>query len=361
MSRIAFGGYELLERIGDGGMAEVFRARVRGHHGFAKIVAIKRIRPQYAGDRDFIAMFIDEANIAVRLNHANIAKIYDLGRVGDQYYIAMEHVHGRDLKTIFTRCAKTRGPMPIPEACYVAMKLCDGLDYAHARRDLHGESLQLVHRDISLHNVLLSFDGEVKIIDFGVAKALGRMSRTRTGTIKGKLAYMSPEQMRGLPVDGRSDIFAAGIVMYEMLAGRRLFMSKSPRETIQRIRSGKVVPLRTYNQRIPAALERIVLKALSVHPDDRFQTAGALGNELHRFAFFHRQQCSRSRIASWLRAEFHTELVDENARLDRFKAIQPTPLPGPLPQADDAAPEPEVVATKVGWAPAPNRAGVCYR
>ncbi len=361
MESTYFGGYELLDSIGSGGMAEVFRARVRGQAGFSKLVAIKRIRSRFMDDRVFVDMFIDEAKVAVQLNHANIAKIFDLGRVDGQLFIAMEHVHGRDLKTVFDQQVKTCGPVPIPQVCYIGMKLCEGLDYAHSRRNLRGESLQVVHRDVSLHNVLLSFDGEVKIIDFGVVKAEGRVTKTQKGTVKGKLTYMSPEQLRGLPVDCRSDVFSAGIVLYELLTGRRLFLTKSARETVRKIRDAKVVPLRTFNQRIPAALEAIVLKALSRHRDDRYQTAGELQAALQHFAFTRRQTCSRAAVSNWLRAQFSEQFTEESARLRAFAAIEPTPPPTTLPIEPDASEATISVdveftdiveATQRGWCPA---------
>ncbi len=357
MSRVRFGGYELLERIGAGGMAEVFRARMRGQQGFSKLVAIKRIRERYAADPMFVGMFIDEAKISVQLDHSNIAKIFDLGKVKNQYFIAMEHIHGRDLKTIFNHSSRSRGPLPIAEACHIAIKMCEGLDYAHSRRDVGGQRLGLVHRDISLQNVLVSFDGQVKVIDFGIAKAMGRTTKTQAGMVKGKLAYMSPEQMRGLPVDARSDIFAAGIVLYELLAGRRLFLSDSTRETVMRIRSGKIVPIRTYNQRVPAALEAIVLKALSLHPQDRFQSAGELAEAIQRFAYYRGYTCTTGRLAAWMRGEFHKQYADETARLDAFSLIEPTPAPAPLPLDRPALIGTRLEATLVGWAPARNRTG----
>ncbi len=331
MESIVFGEYELLERIGVGGMAEVFRARARGDHGFSKIVAIKRIHPRYLSERMFVDMFVNEAKIAAELSHANIAKVYDLGCVDDRLYISMEHVHGRDLKTVFLRCKKEEGPLPIPEVCRVAMNVCDGLQYVHTRHGLGGENRQLIHRDISMQNILVSFEGEVKIIDFGVAKLKGGAHNTMNGMVKGKLAYMSPEQSRGLPLDGRSDIYSVGIVMYELLTGRRLFRAKTLKETVQRIRSGRVVPLRTYNQRVPAALEAIVLKALQRHPEDRYQTAAEMLSALRRFTFRHGQVCSRSQLAVWLRARFRDRYDDERTRLRGYEGRKE--------------------GTQIGWAP----------
>jgi serine/threonine protein kinase len=205
---IPFGKYLLLERINVGGMAEVFKAKAFGVEGFERLVAVKRILPSIAEDQEFITMFVDEAKIAVQLTHANIAQIFDLGRVGDSYFIAMEYVHGKDLRAIFDRARKRGETVPVPMACYVAMKICEGLDYAHNKKDAAGRDLHLVHRDVSPQNVLLSYDGEVKVIDFGIAKAAGKAGKTQAGILKGKFGYMSPEQVRGLPLDRRSDIFA---------------------------------------------------------------------------------------------------------------------------------------------------------
>ncbi|MBC7973804.1 MAG: serine/threonine protein kinase, partial [Myxococcales bacterium] len=189
-----FGKYFLLERINVGGMAEVFRAKAFGVEGFERLVAVKRILPNIAEDKEFIRMFIEEAKLSVQLNHANIAQIFDLGVVDSSYYIALEHIHGRDLRGIFDRCRQVGEPMPVAQACFVAMKVCEGLDYAHNKRDQGGRELSLVHRDVSPQNILVSFEGEVKLIDFGIAKSELADGQTETGTIKGKFSYMSPEQ-----------------------------------------------------------------------------------------------------------------------------------------------------------------------
>jgi serine/threonine protein kinase len=219
---VPFGKYTLLERISVGGMAEVFRAKTFGVEGFERLVAVKRILPNIAEDKEFIRMFVDEAKLAVQLNHANIAQITDLGVVDGSYYIALEHVHGRDLRSVFERARSQNEAMPVAHACYVAMKVCEGLDYAHNKRDASGGEISLVHRDVSPQNVLVSFEGEIKLIDFGIAKAVGTSINTKSGVLRGKLGYMSPEQVRGLPVDRRSDVFSCGIVLYEMLTGERL-------------------------------------------------------------------------------------------------------------------------------------------
>src|SRR3954470_22047433 len=196
-------------------MAEVFKAKATGVEGFERMVAVKRILPSIAEDEEFITMFIDEAKIAVQLTHANVAQIFDLGRVDDSYFIALEYVHGKDLRAIFNRARSRGAPVPIELACYAIMKVCEGLDYAHNKRDAAGDFLHLVHRDVSPQNVLVSYEGEVKIIDFGIAKAAGKAGTTQAGILKGKFGYMSPEQAHGLDIDRQSDVFAVGICLYE--------------------------------------------------------------------------------------------------------------------------------------------------
>ena len=265
---VPFGKYYLLERINVGGMAEVFRAKAYGVEGFERLIAVKRILPNIAEDKEFIRMFIDEAKIAVQLNHANIAQIFDLGVVDSSYYIALEHIHGRDLRAIFDRCRQQGEPMSLAQACFVIMKICEGLDYAHNKRDQGGKELGLVHRDVSPQNIIVSFEGEVKLIDFGIAKAAGKGSKTQAGILKGKFGYMSPEQVRGLPIDRRSDIFSCGIVLYELLTGERLFVGESDFSTLEKVRNVEILPPSTYNRKIPDELERIVLKALAKDVDD---------------------------------------------------------------------------------------------
>src|ERR1043165_2147441 len=243
---IPFGKYYLLERVNVGGMAEVFKAKATGVEGFERLVAVKRILPSIAEDEEFITMFIDEAKIAVQLNHANICQIFDLGKVDDSYFIALEFVHGKDLRAVFDRCRQypTGGAvtMPIGQACFVTMKMCEGLDYAHNKKDAQGFDLKLVHRDVSPQNIIVSYEGEVKLIDFGIAKAANKITKTQAGILKGKFGYMSPEQVRGLALDGRSDIFAAGVVLYELCTGERLFTGSSDFSVLEKVQQAKVPP-----------------------------------------------------------------------------------------------------------------------
>ncbi len=324
-----FGKYYLLERINVGGMAEVFRAKAFGVEGFERLVAVKRILPNIAEDKEFIRMFIEEAKLAVQLNHANIAQIFDLGVVDGAYYIALEHIHGRDLRGMFDRCRQLGEPMPVAQACFVVMKLCEGLDYAHNKRDQSGRELHLVHRDVSPQNVLVSFEGEVKIIDFGIAKAAGKGSKTQAGILKGKFGYMSPEQVRGIPIDRRSDVFSCGIVLYELLTGERLFVGESDFSTLEKVRNVEILPPSTYNRRIPDELERIVLKALAKDPEERYQNAIDLHDELQAFVYTAGEFYSRKDLAGWMKKTFGREIEEETAKLESYRQLKAPVEPGP--------------------------------
>ena len=279
-----FGNYTLLERVSHGGMAEVFRAKSFGEAGFEREVALKLLLPSMASDKEFVDMLIDEAKIAGQLNHANIAQIFDLGAVDGRYYIVQEFVQGQDLRAVLKRKSATKTKLKISTACHIAIKVCEGLHYAHNKQDHFGKRLNLVHRDISPHNILISNEGEVKIIDFGIAKADGRSTQTMAGLVKGKFAYMSPEQIRGLPVDHRSDVFATGILLHEMLTSRPLFQAGTEFETLKRARAAHADPPSTINPEVPPQLDAIALKALARHVDDRYQSARELRDELWAFA-----------------------------------------------------------------------------
>jgi serine/threonine protein kinase len=311
---LRFGKYDLLERVNVGGMAEVWRARLSGVEGFEKILAVKRILPNIAEDEEFIAMFIDEAKIAVQLTHANIAQIHDLGKIDDSYFIAMEYVPGRDFRAVFDRARKRREHVPVALACYCIARVCDALDYAHRKKDPQGRDLHIVHRDVSPQNVLLSYEGEVKLIDFGIAKAASKAQQTQAGILKGKFAYMSPEQVRGAPLDGRSDVFALGTVMYEVLTGERLFSGDSDFSTLENVRNMKILPPSTYNNRVPRELEPVVLRALARDVDLRYQTAGEFGADLQRFLITQEKVFGPSDLADYMHSTFAEELAKEKVK-----------------------------------------------
>jgi serine/threonine protein kinase len=318
---VPFGKYYLLERINVGGMAEVFKAKTFGVEGFERLLAVKRILPNIAEDEEFITMFIDEAKIAVQLQHANIAQIFDLGKVDDSFFIALEYVHGRDLRSIFDRMRNKAESLPISMACYVTMQVCEGLDYAHNKRDAQGRELNLVHRDISPQNVLIGYEGEVKLIDFGIAKAAGKASKTQAGILKGKFGYMSPEQVRGLPIDKRSDIFAVGIVLYELLTGERLFIGETDFSTLEKVRNVEIQPPSSYNKKIPPELERVVLKALARDPDDRYANAIDLHDDLQSFLYSVGEFFSRKDLAAWMKKTFAMEIEEDNGKLEEYRQI----------------------------------------
>jgi serine/threonine protein kinase len=320
---VPFGKYYLLERINVGGMAEVFKAKTFGVEGFERLLAVKRILPNIAEDEEFITMFIDEAKIAVQLQHANIAQIFDLGKVDESFFIALEFVHGRDLRSIFDRMRNKGDSLPIAMACYVTMQVCEGLDYAHNKRDAQGRELNLVHRDISPQNVLIGYEGEVKLIDFGIAKAAGKASKTQAGILKGKFGYMSPEQVRGLPIDKRSDIFAVGIVLYELLTGERLFIGESDFSTLEKVRNVEIMPPSSYNKKIPQELERVVLKALARDPEDRYANAIDLHDDLQSFLYSVGEFFSRKDLAAWMKKTFAMEIEEDSAKLEEFRQIAP--------------------------------------
>lgn len=272
-----FGRYQLKRRIGTGGMAEVFVASAFGAEGFVKEVVIKRILPAFGEDPEFVRMFINEARLAAKLQHANIVQIYDFNHVDGVYYIAMEWVDGLDLRSVANVARRREIPLPLHLAVHVGVETLKGLHHAHTRSEA-GRPLDVVHRDISPHNLLVSFAGEVKITDFGIAKAAAVSAATRRGSVKGKLAYMSPEQVQGESVDARSDLFSLGVVLWELLAGHRLYRADSEGELFAKVRQAEVPPLREQNPEVTPELEAVIRRLLAARVEDRFQTAAdALG------------------------------------------------------------------------------------
>ena len=297
----------LLDRSSVGGMAEVFKAKSYGVEGFEKIIAIKRILPTMGEDRDFIKMFIDEAKIAGQLAHANICQIFELGRTDNAHFIAMEFIWGKDLLQIQNRLRKLKQTMNAAMASFIVAKVCEGLDYAHRKKDPMGRPLEIVHRDCSPQNVLISYEGEVKIIDFGIAKAASRSSRTMHGVLKGKFGYMSPEQVRGLPLDRRSDIFALGTILYECITGERLFQGDTDFATLEKVRNVDIVPPRQLNPTIPEAVERIIMKALARDVEQRYQWCGEMLADLQAFLMAQPSVFTAKSLSGWMKEGFAPE------------------------------------------------------
>jgi serine/threonine protein kinase len=275
-----YGPYQLLERVAVGGMAEVFRAKRTGVEGFEKVVAVKRILSHLSDNKEFVDMFIDEAKMVASLAHPNIVQIFDLGRHAKNYWIAMEYVHGRDLRTILRRAKDRNLRIPLDIGTYVASKVCAALEYAHRKKDDKGHPMLIVHRDISPQNILISFEGDVKLTDFGIAKAATKASTTDKGALRGKLLYMSPEQAWGKPMDKRSDVFSLGIVFYEMLTDQKPFLGTSEMSILETVRECRIPPPTTVNDAIPEKLERVVMKALERDPEVRYQDAGEMLRDL---------------------------------------------------------------------------------
>ncbi|HEY4219847.1 MAG TPA: protein kinase, partial [Myxococcota bacterium] len=302
-----YGDFELLRLIATGGMAEIYLAKHDSFGGFTRTVVVKRMLPQLAVRPDFVQMFLDEGKLAANLNHENIVKVFDLGEVEHGYFIAMEFVDGPHLGSLFAHSLRMRKPLPIELCCYIVARAADGLHYAHEQNDpATGQQLNLVHRDISPQNVLVSRQGDVKVTDFGVAKASTQQTKTRTGIIKGKVAYMSPEQCLGEVVDRRTDVFALGIVLYELLTRRRLFRDKSDLLIMQKITGEDVAAPSSVNKELDAAydaatLDAICQKALARARDQRYADAGELAEALDVWlAARPKAVDQRTALARWL-------------------------------------------------------------
>jgi len=301
----AFGDYEILDRISVGGMAQVFRAR---HVRNGNIVALKRVLPDVAEDQEAMQMFEDEARICVHLEHPYIARMLDYGHVDSTFFIAFEYVHGKDLRFVFDRSVRTKTEVPTEILLYIFRHIAEGLAYAHARKDVNGEPVSIVHRDVSPQNIVVSFDGDVKLIDFGIAKAAGRLSRTQAGSIKGKFGYMSPEQVLGREVDARTDVFSLGICMWELLTGQRLFSGANELVVLEKIKGQMTVPpstlLASGAGNLPPELDRIILKALAKDPAQRYRAAKELFRDLNIFCETQDFVATRGEIAQYMRRTF---------------------------------------------------------
>jgi eukaryotic-like serine/threonine-protein kinase len=313
-----FGKYLLLQRVSVGGMAEVYKAIPEGATRVDQIVAIKRILPNIAEDREFIGMFIDEARIAGQLNHTNICRIYELGRVGQDHYIAMQFLWGRDLLKVMNRYKKAGQHLPPAMASLIAARAAQALHYAHEKRGADGAPLHIIHRDVSPQNIIVGYAGQTKLIDFGVARAATQSQKTQAGILKGKFGYMSPEMIRGLPVDHRSDVFAMGICLHEALTGARLFYGESDFATLELVRDARVRAPSATAPHVPAELDAIVLRALARDPGDRYPTAGALADDILAFLARYAPGYDEAQVAQQMRAAFASEVAREKHRLDTY-------------------------------------------
>ena len=272
--------YRVIEKLESGGMAEVFRAESEGLQGFKKQVAIKRVLPHLSEKKKFISMFLDEARLSAHLSHSNCVQVFDIGVGDNAYFIVMEFVDGANLKTIAESLKKQGKQFPVPAAVLIAHEICKGLSYAHELSDPNGVPLNIVHRDMSPPNVLITKYGEVKIVDFGLAKANSQLEKSEPGIIKGKFSYLSPEAALGQDVDHRTDIFAVGIILWELLAGQRLFLGETDFQTVKKVQQAVIPPVSQYNRHVRPDLERIVNRILARDPSLRYQSARELGKDL---------------------------------------------------------------------------------
>jgi serine/threonine protein kinase len=333
---VPFGKYILLERISVGGMAEVFKAKSFGVKGFAKIIAIKKILPQLAEDAHFVDMFVNEAKTSVQLTHANICQIFDLGREGNDHFIAMEYISGKDLLSLHNYFRRTRVRMPIHLVAYIAARMCEGLDYAHRRKGQDGEPLGIVHRDVSPQNVIVSYDGGVKIIDFGIAKARTRnYQETQAGVLKGKFGYMSPEQIEGTrEIDHRSDVFAIGTVVHELLTGKRLFLGDSDFATLEMVRNAEVQAPSVTNPEVPPELDAILFRALARDPDERYAWASDMADDLNMLGHRLGKPFAAQALGEWMVEHFAADIAKEKARHEIYAEIDGTGSPDDSVEAD---------------------------
>jgi len=304
-----FGKYHLLNRIAVGGMAEIFVARRDGMEGFHKTIVIKRIRPHMSEEPAFVNMFLNEAKLAADLNHSNIVQIFDLGRIGKSYFIAMEYINGHDMRAIVPQAEKMGIPFPLEYSLKIAREACEGLYYAHRRADEQGNPLNIVHRDVTPENIMVSFDGEVKILDFGIAKAENLVSETRAGEIKGKLGYLSPEQIKGKPVDQRSDLFSLGVVLYEWISGHKLFSGRSDIHVLKSVIEGKIYPPTYFREDVPEAVEKILMQALDRNREERYQSAWDMQYDIDQFLAHHVFSPSNIHLSNFMKQIYADELA----------------------------------------------------
>src|SRR5678816_2463343 len=313
------GRYELIARIADGGMAEVYLARQLGPMNFQKVVVVKKIHPNLARQKEFIGMLLDEARISALIKHPRVVDIYDLGVSRGTYFIAMEYLSGQPLTHVITR-GRVRSPLDVYSTARIVADAAEGLHAAHNLKTLSGRALELVHRDVSPSNIIVLYDGSVKLVDFGVAKARGRITETNANQIKGKVGYVSPEQIMENPTDRRSDVFSLGVVMWESLALRRLFDAESEAGKLRQILDGVPLPPSAHRPEVPYELDKICLRGLSVKPDERFQSAGDMQTAIESFLRDANYRREGAAIARFMTETFAGERNEEEQLMRRVAA-----------------------------------------
>ncbi|MEW6682048.1 MAG: protein kinase [Nitrospirota bacterium] len=355
-----FGPYLLLKKIGRGGMAELFLARQTGVAGFERVVAIKRILPHLTEDREFVQMFVNEAKLAAQITHPHIVQIYDFGAVLGTYYMAMEYVMGKSLAAVLAQGQARGVPVPLSAAVLITARIAAGLDHAYRGTAASGAPLGIIHRDISPQNILIGYNGDVKLVDFGIAKAASSSSHTQTGVLKGKLAYLSPEQAWGKAVDHRSDLFALGIVLHEMLTGQRLFKADNEFTTLERVRTADVPVPSAVKEGLPKALDAIVLKTLAKNPGERYATGQAFEDALNGYLRTLSPPPSARDLSEYLRTLFDKDIETDTATYRQVTTITKTTAPptNKRPEPSAHAERTRTIATPASRSvPAPTPAG----
>lgn len=304
------GQYYLIEKIAQGGMAEIYRGLAYDANGLKRTVCIKKILPHIAASPEFIDTLVNEAKIAVKLSHGNIAQTYDLGKVGNDYFMVMEYVHGKSLSQLCKRAKQLGETVPLPLLAYIAAEAANGLDYMHRRTDDAGQALNIIHRDVSPQNILVSYSGTIKLIDFGIALAANRLGFTEAGILKGKFSFMSPEQARGEALDHRSDIFSLGVVLHEAITDQRLFKADDNRETIRNVRKAHVDPPSTIKAGIPEEFDRICLRALAKDRRRRYTTAAEMRDALTKLLYAVYPSFQAADLARYMQKLFPEEMAE---------------------------------------------------
>jgi serine/threonine protein kinase/cytochrome c-type biogenesis protein CcmH/NrfG len=314
------GKYILLDKLAVGGMAELYRAMITGVQGFEKLIAIKKILPHLASEEELVRSFIDEAKLAALLHHQNIVQIYDFGSLADTYFIAMEYLLGKDCRIITSKAKEKNLPLELPLALLIVSRICAGLDYAHKLKDFQGKPLNIIHRDISPQNILITYEGDVKIVDFGIAKAASQTTMTQMGMIKGKVAYMSPEQAAGKVIDHRSDIFSCGILLYEMVTGKRMFAGDTM-HILAKVREAQFDRPEEVRQDLPEKLLEVLYRSLAKEPANRYQTCGDMLTDLEECMQELGGHFTANVLARYMKTLFAEEIVADEQHLQEITRI----------------------------------------
>ncbi len=330
---VKFGKYMLLDRIAVGGMAEVYRAKLIGEKGFEKPVVLKKMLPHLTDEEDMVNNFIDEARLATFLKHKNIIDIYDFGNESGTFFIAMEYLFGKDLHQIIKKALETDNPVDLENTIYIILKICEGLEYAHKLKNFEGNQLNIIHRDVSPHNIFITYEGQVKLLDFGIAKAASKSTKTQTGIIKGKAAYMSPEQAGGKPIDHRSDIFALGIILYELVTQKKMFEGDTF-QILSQVIQAKFEPPENIIPSLNNNLYSIIHKSLKKAPEDRYQSCEEMVGEMEACSYELKYRLSSKKMSHYVQSLFEDQFEIEKKQMAHAMTCELNSESPPLSESD---------------------------